>query len=331
MALTIYDIAKEAGVSITTVSRVLNGKGEISRSTKEKIQAVLDRHAYTPSQLARGLASRESKTIGILVLDLRVEHYAALVHETESAFSLAGYSSIVCSLAGKPDRLGFYLEMLLRRKVDGMVFTGSVFSASPYREIILSSVRDVPSVMLNASLPADHFYGVINDEFNAFREAVIFLHKKKKRNHIVLLGGISTPGEDEKVRGYLQGIKECRLKDGPVTVKADHTIDSGRQAAEKILAERPDTDAFLCTVDMIAAGAVHILNERKIPVPGQISVIGADNSLVSVACYPTLTTVDVQTDKTGGKAAELLVAAIRGEEPVREAVLPCRLIERSST
>lgn len=331
MALTIYDIAKEAGVSITTVSRVLNNKGEVKPATAAKIQAVLDAHNYVPNQIAKGLASRESRNVGILALDLRVEHHARLVHQMEESLSSIAYSCIVCSLAGKPDRLRECLRTLKLRQVDGIIFTGSVFATEPYRSVISEMVTDVPAVIINATLQQDNISSVINKEESAFSEAVCFLSNKKGKKHILLLGDANTPSEEAKKNGYRAGMERCMLADSIVHIPCEHNFGAGFAAANKALKMYPDTDAFLCTVDSVAVGAVHALHQAGISIPKQVAVIGADNSTAAEACWPRLTSINVHPHATGAEAVRLLIAAMDGHCVERCSFIDCNIEQREST
>jgi len=331
MALTIYDIAKEAGVSITTVSRVLNHKGEVSPRTAAKIQAVLDAHQYAPSQIAKGLASNESRNVGIFALDLRVEHHALLVHRAEEALSEAGYSCIVCSLGGKPDRLRDCIRTLMLRRVDGVIFTGSVFATEAYSAVIAEMLTDVPSVIINAVLPQTNVRSVINDEEAAFEDAVRFLAREKGKSHIVLLGDAPTPSEEAKKRGYRSGMEQCGISSAAVHIPCGHSVEEGFSAAKKALSACPETDAFLCTVDSVAVGAVHALHEAGVSIPQQVAVIGADNSTSAEVCWPRLTSVDVHPCETASEAVRLLIAAMNGQGDEKCSRIDCSLVQREST
>ena len=126
--MNIYDIAREAGVSITTVSRVINKKGYVSEKTRKKIQDVLDRNEYHPSDIARGLVSGSMKTVAIVVVDVRVPHYALTSYIMEQRLSDEGYMVLVCNTGEKEEDCRKYLCMLANRHVDGIILVGSIFN-----------------------------------------------------------------------------------------------------------------------------------------------------------------------------------------------------------
>ena len=126
--MNIYDIAKEAGVSISTVSRVMNNKGNVNAATRKKVEAILDKHDYTPSAIARGMVSKTMKTVAVLTVDIRVPHYARTVYTIEREFSHRGYEVAICNTGGELEETAKYLKTMLEKKVDGIVLVGSIFN-----------------------------------------------------------------------------------------------------------------------------------------------------------------------------------------------------------
>ena len=141
--MTIYDIARETGVSIATVSRAINNKGYVSQATRDKIEAVLARSNYQPSAIARGLATGSMKTVAILVVDVRVPHYAMTTYIMEGLLSRAGYSVLVCNTDTDIGKTTGYLRMLGERGVDGIILVGSVYR-DLCTEDALQAVRKIP-------------------------------------------------------------------------------------------------------------------------------------------------------------------------------------------
>ena len=126
--MTIYDIAKEAGVSISTVSRVLNDKGNVNIETKKKVEEVLARNNYTPSAIARGMTGRLLRTVAVLTVDIRVPHYARTAYTIEREFSRKGYDVTLCNTGGELKETVRYLRAMLEKQIDGIILVGSVFN-----------------------------------------------------------------------------------------------------------------------------------------------------------------------------------------------------------
>ena len=125
--MNIYDIAKEAGVSIATVSRVLNNKGTVSAATRARVEAILKQNNYTPSAIARGMVSKSMRTVAVLTVDIRVPHYARTAYTIEREFSRRGYEVILCNTGGDRAETLRYLQAVNQKQVDGIVLVGSVF------------------------------------------------------------------------------------------------------------------------------------------------------------------------------------------------------------
>ena len=169
--MTIYDIAREAGVSIATVSRVMNG-GKVGKATRIKVQAVLDSCDYQPSQVAKGLATRQSRCVAVMTMDIRDVHHAAIAYEIERTMATAGYSTILCNLGGTPARAGEYLRTLNAQQIIGVFFVGSIFVTPQCREYIAKYVPNIPILFANAVLPLPNAYGVLSDEEDGTYHAV---------------------------------------------------------------------------------------------------------------------------------------------------------------
>ena len=127
--MNIYDIAREAGVSITTVSRVLNGKDNVSPATRQKVEAVLALHSYVPSAIARGLVAKSMKTVAVLTVDVRVPHYARTAYAIEHECSRRGYNVLMCNTGEAKEAGMHYLEAVIEKQVDGVILVGSAHSA----------------------------------------------------------------------------------------------------------------------------------------------------------------------------------------------------------
>jgi LacI family transcriptional regulator len=330
VAQTIYDIAKKAGVSITTVSRVLNGKGEITLQTREKVQRVVDEMGYAPSQLAKGLAGKFRKTIGIVALDMRELHHATQLFQAERSLTAKGYSCIVYSMSDQLE-LCEHLDRLNSYMVDGIVFTGSIFATSPYKEIIREKITSLPCVVVNASIEGDNFYGVICEARQGFHHAVDFLVTQKRRRHIAFMCGRQSIAGHEKLMGYREGMTQNNLAANMVEGNCQHDLEDAKKATGELMRAHPETDAILFPVDITAAGGIHALLKMGLRVPEDVAVIGANNSDYARICVHSITSADPNPYATGKLAAETLIDAIEGRNPPKLQYIPYVLVEREST
>ena len=162
--MNIYDIAKEAGVSISTVSRVLNHKDRVNPETKRRVEEILEKYDYKPSAIARGMVSKSMKTVSILTVDIRVPHYSRTAYTIEREFSRRGYEVTLCNTGGEVEETEKYLRTVLEKKVDGIVLVGSVFNTICKKPEISSLLKKVPVVLANGKLELPNSYSVLVDD-----------------------------------------------------------------------------------------------------------------------------------------------------------------------
>ena len=158
--MNIYDIAKEAGVSIATVSRVLNNKGTVSAATRARVEAILKQNNYTPSAIARGMVSKSMRTVAVLTVDIRVPHYARTAYTIEREFSRRGYEVILCNTGGDRAETLRYLQAVNQKQVDGIVLVGSVFDTICQGTEMEKLLTGVPVVLANGKLDLPNAYSV---------------------------------------------------------------------------------------------------------------------------------------------------------------------------
>ena len=180
--MNIYDIAKEAGVSISTVSRVLNHKGNVNPATRERVEEVLERNHYTPSAIARGMVSKSMRTVAVLTVDIRVPHYARTAYTIERELSHRGYEVTLCNTGGEAEETEKYLQTMLEKKVDGIVLVGSVFNTICKKPEIKKLLRTVPVVLANGKLEMANSYSVLVDDKYGIALAVNELLKRPHRH-----------------------------------------------------------------------------------------------------------------------------------------------------
>lgn len=327
--MTIYDIAQEAGVSITTVSRVINGKGKVSAQTRERVQQILTAYDYVPNQVAQGLASKVTKIVGILAMDIRDEHHASIAYRIEQAMSQADYSAIVCNLGGRRERLQKYLETLAARQISGLFLVGSTFANETCRAMLQATVPQMPVILANGILEGSNIYGVLADEETGTADAVRYLIGQGRR-HIALMTSSDTPSDRNKRAGYERVMQEHGLP--ALCIEEERSLAGGQRGTARLLQLCPQLDAIQYTEDITAAGGVHALHHAGVDIPGQVAVIGCNASNIGLFCYPTITSIDNRLGETGERAAHMMIRLLNGETDVPHTEhLTCGLILRDST
>ena len=328
--MTIYDIAKEAGVSASTVSRVINGKPGISENTRKKIQTLLKKYSFTPDAAARGLVTQSSGIVGILIEDIMVAHHAASAAVIEREMMKQGYCCITMNIGSTTEKRTEYIRILGERRVQGVFMIGSAFMTEEIRDLVMFHIPGIPVVMVNGFLDLPNVSGVVTDEKEGIRNCVSML-SKAGRKHIAFINDNPTPSNLQKEKGYLKGMEE--VPGGrPGVFRADSpTIEAGYRAAKELLTRHPETDAIICSVDLVAAGGLRCAEDMDREVPLDLALTGVDNSLFSEICRPKITSLNNKILEASEIASDLMKKGLDGEMQHVKITLFAELVEKEST
>lgn len=310
--MNIYDVAREAGVSISTVSRVLNHRETVSAATRAKVEAVLARHDYAPSAIARGMMGKPMRMVAVLTVDLRDPHYARTVYTIEREFSRRGYEVTICNTGDSVDETAKYLRSMRDKQADGFVLVGSVFDRLGRDGAVEPLLRRVPVVLANGALPLPGAYSVLVDDRYGIGLAVDHLVAQGHRD-IVYLKVLDTDSARAKRAGFVQAMARHGL---PCTdahvLEVEKTLDGGLAAAKTLLEGALPFTAVVCGEDVAAAGALKGFLRAGLRVPQDVAVIGYNNSEYARTCEPQLTTVDNKPETVGMLCVQLLAGRIEG-------------------
>jgi len=329
--MNIYEIAEKAGVSIATVSRVINKSSKVSNKTREKIEQLMEEEHYIPSAYARGLSGSPGKSIGILTIDVRDQYFAAVIYAMEQEFSLHQYNLILCNTGGELDTQRNYISLLIQKKVDALILVGSVFNYPELRETLLRVAKKIPIIIVNESLEGDNIYSVISDENNGISSAVKYLYNKGHRDFVYIKEG-STFSSNRKLSGIDNDeIRKLGIVTNGRFINIEKGLDPAIKSVDSILKMKPKPTAIVCGEDLTAMGIVQELTKRGYNVPEDFSVTGFNNLIYSRCSYPQLTTIDSQSNEMGLTAARMTLD-ILGKKSVKKSVLiKTELIIREST
>jgi LacI family transcriptional regulator len=329
--VTIYDVAREANVSMATVSRVVNGNPNVKPATRKKVSEVIDRLGYRPNAVARGLASKKTTTVGVIIPDISSIFFAELARGIEDIATMYNYNIILSNSDDNPDKELRLLNTMLGKQVDGIVFMGSniteelvnEFQKSPVPIVLAGSVEDtkqIPSVN-------------INYEEAAFDAATFFTDKGHSRIAFVS-GNLSEPINMKKLAGYKRGLESAGLSyDEENVVEGDYTYDSGFESFEKFLGNKEKPTAIIVSSDEMALGIVHAAQDKGYSVPDDFEVISFDNTRLTLMVRPQISTVIQPLYDIGAVAMRLLTKLMNKESTEEQEVfiLPHRIEERQST
>lgn len=307
--MNIYDIAREAGVSIATVSRVLNDKGTVSPATRAKVEKVLADNHYTPSAIARGMVSKSMRTVAVLTVDVRVPHYARTAYTLEREFSRRGYEVILCNTGGEREATLDYLRAVIKKQVDGIVLVGSVFNTICRGKEMTGLLRKVPVVLANGMLPLPNASSVLVDDQLGVALAAEHLLSRGRRG-LFYVKDRSTDSANRKRDGFVQAMAQAGLDCTGRIIETGETLEDGMEAGRRILKSGLPCDGIVCGEDLTAAGVLKALLRANIAVPDAIAVTGYNYSDYARVCEPVLTSVDNKGDEVSLLCVQLLESRI---------------------
>ncbi len=328
--MTIYDIAKEAGVSASTVSRVINGKPGIGEKTRKKIQNLLKKYNYVPNEAARSLSTSETRLIGILIEDIRNAHHALIAYTLEQALTARGYAGIILNTGTSDSAKAEYVRLLTARNVDGVILVGSTYQNSFMKQLIRSELSGIPVVIANGWISLPNVYGVLVDEEKGTERCTDLL-LSDGRKHVAFALPSPTPSNVNKLYGYRKSLRSHGIPDEKMIVCEDCiSSEDGVRAADWILENHPETDGILFGEDLPAIGFIRRMAERGIRIPEQIAVIGVNNSAYCTLSHPQLTSLDNRPVEMCEETVRTLIAALNGESPAQRLMLLCSIAMRES-
>ncbi|WP_053368550.1 LacI family DNA-binding transcriptional regulator [Bacillus sp. FJAT-27245] len=306
---TIKDIAKRAGVSITTVSRVLNQKEEgMSEKTREKVLNIIKEAQYQPNQFARGLVTKQSKLLGLIVPTILNPFFPELCRGAEDEANKRAYSLVICNSDDKLEKEEHYLRVLKEQQVDGIILS-SKDHLSPESEKLLID-GNIPCALLDRVIEGNKYAAVfLNNELGGYL-AGKHLTDLGHRNIACISGPISIWSAFERVKGFRRALREGGIDYSTIPeAEGNFTTQSGYEHAKDLLMNNKITALFACN-DLMAFGAYQAAYELNIKVPEELSVIGFDDIPFASSLLPKLTTIRQDTYEMGRKAVELLINQI---------------------
>jgi LacI family transcriptional regulator len=328
---TMTDVARVANVSIATVSHVINGTRYVSPERAERVHAAMRELHYTPDATARSLRLGRTETLGLVIPDNGNPFFAALARGIEEAAFLAGYTTFLANSAERPDRERHYIRTLLSKRVDGLIVAPSRTEDGTLARLLEKAGIPVVLVDRDGAVPTADvvLYDNRGGGYMAARHLLELGH-----THIGCVAGppdLTTAAE--RLEGFRQALDEAGVPLGEgAVVQADFHFAGGREAAARLLATGEPFTALFAGNDLMAAGVIRELTDRRIAVPRDMSVVGFDDAPLAEMVVPALTTVRQPLEVMAEAAMSLLLGRLAGTadgEPVRR-VLPTSLVVRES-
>lgn len=331
MNMTIYDIAKLAGVSASTVSRVINNKAGIKESTRQKVKALLKEYNYTPDENARGLVNKNTKLIGIMLADIRSAHHTDLTYVVEKYLRQKGYCGIILNAGSETEEMEEAVRLLEKRRVDGMLVVGSVFQNERVKNAISEHFSKIPVVFANGEFDLPNVYSVLVDECGGVERCVDLLVQKQKGN-IAFIGTLNSPSSQAKLKGFKRAMTRYgKSEESLVILDGQPSKESGYQMTQKLLEQYSEIQGVIYSEDLIAAGGMRAFWEAGVKIPDEMAIIGIDNTIYGELSCPQFTSLDNKMTDMASEAARILVDAVEGRKNPRKIMLFSDIIEREST
>lgn len=334
MTVTIRDVAKAAGVSVTTVSRALNGHSDVSQTTREKVLETASQLSFRPSQVARNLVMNRTQTVGLLISDfnkdLGGQHFLfdvlAGIHDRLAS---DGYDVTLVSTSTTQQQLLSYLDFCIERRFSGVIVMGMRLDDPYVHEVVEAPL---PSVVVDLPLLSQHCGYVMTDNVNGARFAVKHLVSRGHRKIGFVNGHGMAAVSVERRRGYEDGMRSMNLPVDPSWVyESDFTMEGGTTGLTALLDVHPDITGVFFASDLMAIGGLQFARSRGLRVPDDIALVGFDNIDLGAFVTPPLTTVSQPRHDMGATAAEMLLNMMHHHAAPEGRMLSPTLVVRETT
>lgn len=334
--MTIYDISEKAGVSIATVSRVLNGSNNVSEKTKKKVLDVINQYEYTPNAFARGLGLNTMKTIGVMCADSSDIYLAKAIYYIEQLLQANGYDSILCCTGYEQKIKASSINLLITKKVDGIILVGSnfIYDKDADNQYIVDAATQLPVMVLNADLDVPNVYSVVSDDYTSMYNATLQMIGTGIKDIVYFYNSTSYSGK-KKLAGYRAAMEEKKLLSGGNLMQFYHgsheDIPAMAEQLKKLHDKGVSFHGVIAADDVLALGALKYAKEEGYRIPEDFSVLGYNNSMLSVCCEPELTSIDNKLETLCQHLINTLMGVLSGNEMPKKTVFSGEIVKRGTT
>ncbi|REJ25191.1 MAG: LacI family transcriptional regulator [Caldibacillus debilis] len=328
MKPTIYDVAKKAGVSITTVSKVINNTGSISEKTRKKVLKVMEEMDYYPSGIAAALTVKKTYTIGALLPDISNPFFAEMAKSLENSAREHGYSIIFCSTDYLIEREKEYLDLLFKKQIDGLIIAIEPTDSDMIQKL---QKKHLPHLLLSVDNPVLRTSIVSTDDRLGGYLAGNYLLEKGHREVSVIYED-NRSSSRYRLKGFMEAFENANLNvNKNLIIPSKSKMEEAREAARIILKREKKPTALFATTDLIATVFINEARKLNIAVPDGISVIGYDNTIYAELCEPGLTTIAQPVTDLATYAIRMLLETMEKPDlPKAKILLTPKLLERES-
>ncbi len=334
--MTIYDISKKAGVSIATVSRVLNGSTNVKPRTRKKVMDIIEQYGYKPNAFARGLGLNSMKTIGILCADASDLYLAKAIYYIEQNLRENGYHSVLCCTGYEMHSRKESLNLLLSQHVDSVVMVGSNFimNNSEDNQYVRDAAATVPIMLLNADFDCPNVYCTLCDDYKATQDATEKMIASGVKDILYLYNSNSYSGL-KKLAGFQNALLTHDIplkKQMQQCFKGSHEdIDGVKNFVENLYKKGIKFDGIVTSDDFLAIGAMNFARANNISVPNDLQIIGYNNSILTLCSEPDISSVDNRLEDMCIQLVKTLIGTLSQSEMPQKTIFSGELVKRGST
>jgi LacI family transcriptional regulator len=327
--VTMADVAREAGVSLMTVSRAINNRDGISEATRTRIHEIIERLGYRPSEIARSLVTDRTGTVGLVVVDNSNPFFSEVARGVEQQAYSAGYNVFLCNTDEDPERELAVLRSLEKKRVDGVIVCSSRLDEERLHTAL---ERHSAAVLVNRSSEGGPFRAVLSDDERGARLAVEHLVRAGHRAIGFVAGPKRSHSGQQRGKGYRAALEEAGLPHRPEWERhCLPMVESGCEAATDLLIAHPEISALACFNDLTAVGALRACAHLGRHVPDDVAIVGFDDILLAALVTPALTTCRIPMVELGNQAMRLLLDQINGcAGPCEDVLVQPELVIRAS-
>lgn len=326
--ISIKEIARLAGTSVATVSRVINQNGRFSEETGQRVREVIEAYNYRPNELARSLRVDKAQVVGVIVPDITNEFFSYIARKIETDLLEKGYMAVICDTNESMEREKQYIETLKAMRVGGIIYVSGDQKIEP--------IRDIPAVYIDRKpefVNGDRgscFIG--GDNYQGGYLAAQRLIRAGRKRIAIVLHARTIATQEKRLNGYRQALYDYGIPGGEELIYQVENVDMdhGFRITKEIWESPERPDAIFYSSDILAIGALQYFHERGVKIPQDVSIVGIDDIPLSARVTPALTTVRQDYLKYGSLASNAVVKMMKGDQEKRTYILSMELIERET-
>lgn len=322
---SIRDVAKLAGVSPATVSRVINETANVDQEKKQRVLKAIDETGFRPNELARALFKQSSKIIGVIVPNIENPFFSELAKAIEEEVYKNGYKMLLCNSNDNEEKELMNIQMLNQLKADGLIIVTN--SNKTLKELEENSF---PIVLVDREVSSMNEIAILkSDNYKGGKMATEHLIKCGCKNIVCMKGSKWISSAEQRYLGYRDTCKEYGIKEQ--YIECEYSYEIGLRQTEKLIKQYPNVDGIIASNDMVAIAAYKLLSKKGYKIPEDIQIIGFDNIRLSWLFTPEITTVAQPIAKIGKKAVEIIIQYRNGNKIEKENLFDVELVERQTT